>query len=82
MVVMPLISGGALAAVGKQFGVRVPDFLAGRSGGGGGGFGGMGDLAKEMGGGYYGSHGYGGREGGGGGGDAFGSLLNIAKAFV
>jgi hypothetical protein len=77
MVIMPLISGGALAAFGRQFGVRVPDFLAGRGGGGGG----MGDFAREMGGSYYGSRGYGGGEGGGGG-DALGSLMNIAKAFI
>jgi hypothetical protein len=89
MLVVPLVSGGALAAVARQFGVKVPDILAG-----GGGGGGMGGFGREFGGkesGYYGSSGYGregshsGRsnsEGGFGGGETLSTMMNIAKAFV
>jgi hypothetical protein len=80
-VIMPLISGGALAAFAKQFGVRLPSFLSGKAsrevGGGGGG--------------YYGSKGYGGAEGlmegmssmgGMGGAGGLGTLMGLAKAFM
>jgi hypothetical protein len=77
-VIMPLISGGALAAFAKQFGVRLPSFLSGRAtrefGGGGGG--------------YYGSKGYGGAEslmegmGGMGGSGSLSTLMGLAKAFM
>jgi hypothetical protein len=82
---MPLISGGALAAVARQFGVKLPDFLSGKG-------------AKEMGGaydGYYGSKGYGGKgeSSGGlgglgdmmgavGGGGSIGTVMSLAKAFL
>jgi hypothetical protein len=69
-VVMPLVSGGALAAVAKQFGVRLPDFLNGKSGAGGRGGGSGG------GGGYYGSKGY------GGGTEGIGNLMSMAKMFL
>ena len=72
---MPLISGGVLASIARQFGIRLPDFLQGKGGMGGGG-----------GGGYYGSQGYGDDYGRGGGdsglGDSMGSLLKVAKAFM
>jgi hypothetical protein len=83
-VIMPLISGGVLAGVARQFGVKVPAFLQGHGGGrssrGGGG-----------GGGYYGSKGYGEEEherggggiaGGIGGLGNLGSLMSVAKAFM
>ncbi|KIW03266.1 uncharacterized protein PV09_05486 [Verruconis gallopava] len=71
-VIMPLISGGVLAGIARQFGIRLPEFLQGRHGGGG------------RGGGYYGSHGYGDdhRRESGGLGDSMGSLMTIAKAFM
>jgi hypothetical protein len=85
-VIMPLISGGALAAFARQFGVKLPDFLSGKG-------------AKEMSGaydGYYGSKGYGGKEssglgglgdmmgavGGMGGGGSIGTMMSLAKAFM
>jgi hypothetical protein len=80
LVVMPLVSGGALAGMARQFGVKLPDMLQGRGGGS--------DFAKEMGGSYYGSKGYGregssrGGGGGGGGGDSLSTLMNVAKAFL
>jgi hypothetical protein len=84
LVIMPLISGGALAAVARQFGVKLPDFLSGKG-------------AKEMGGaydGYYGSKGYGHGEsssglgglgdmmGAVGGGGSIGTVMSLAKAFL
>ncbi|KAF2663116.1 hypothetical protein BT63DRAFT_461634 [Microthyrium microscopicum] len=82
LVVMPLISGGALAAFARQFGVRLPSFLNGKHGGHDSG-------RMSSGGGYYGSKGYGddmGSEMGGlgsllGGGGAS-SLLSVAKMFL
>jgi hypothetical protein len=70
-VIMPLISGGVLAGIARQFGIRLPDFL---QGGG----------RHRSGGGYYGSQGYGQdfeRESGGLG-SSMGSLMSIAKAFM
>jgi hypothetical protein len=72
-VLMPLISGGVLASIAKQFGIRLPDFLQGKNA--------MGSRS----GGYYGSQGYGddyGRGGESGLGDSMGSLLKVAKAFM
>jgi len=81
LVIMPLISGGALAAFAKQFGIRLPAFLSGKH-------------AKGMGesGGYYGSKGYGGgaedllgSAGGLGsllGGGGVGNLMGVAKMFL
>ena len=80
LVIMPLISGGVLAGIAKQFGIRLPGFLMGKSQGRGYG-------------GYYGSQGYGPeRRGGGLGGLAsmagglsggnVGSLMSIAKMFI
>jgi len=71
-VVVPLLSaGGAIAGLAKQFGVRVPGMDSKRS--------------RSMGGGYYGSRGYGGSSGGGLGGglmDNMGGVMQIAKAFM
>jgi hypothetical protein len=70
-VLMPLISGGVLASIAKQFGIHLPDFLQGK--------GAMGARS----GGYYGSKGYGDERGGEGGlGDSMGSLFKVAKAFM
>ncbi|KAF2740414.1 hypothetical protein EJ04DRAFT_540093 [Polyplosphaeria fusca] len=76
MVIMPLVSGGVLHKLARQFGVNLPDM--GQKGGHGGERGG--------GGGYYGSEGYGheGKGGGGGGGlqsmaSGIGSLASLAK---
>lgn len=82
---MPLISGGALAAVARQFGVKLPDFLSGKG-------------AREMSGaydGYYGSKGYNrhstssgglgdlmGAVGEMGGGASIGTMMNLAKNFM
>ena len=67
-VVVPLLSaGGAISGIMKQFGVRIPGMEGGR---------------KSMGGGYYGSRGYGSDRGGGGLMENASGLLNIAKAFV
>lgn len=88
-VVMPLVSGGVLAGIARQFGIRLPDFLQGSAGKGRGGGGGE----------YYGSQGYGndhGKSDGGmgglgglasmaggmAGGGGMGSLMGIAKAFM
>lgn len=46
LVIMPLISGGVLHSIARQFGIRLPDFLKG-------------SAATRGGGGYYGSQGYG-----------------------
>jgi hypothetical protein len=72
LVIMPLISGGALAAFARQFGIRLPDFLSGKH-------------AREVreSGGYYGSRGYGGGEGMGGlNSGGLGALMSVAKAFL
>ncbi|KAF1953969.1 hypothetical protein CC80DRAFT_527040 [Byssothecium circinans] len=60
MVIMPLVSGGVLHKLARQFGVNLPEM-----GGGGahGGYSGSGHRGGE--GGYYGSEGYGGSGGGG-----------------
>lgn len=84
LVVMPLISGGALAAFASQFGIRLPAFLSGKGARGMGGRGG---------GEYYGSKGYGhggaedllGSAGGLGsllGGGGVGNLMGVAKMFL
>jgi hypothetical protein len=77
---VPLISGGALAAFARQFGIKLPDILGGNKGRGG------------HGGGYYGSKGYdnemgglgglGSLAGGMGGMGNVGSLMSVAKAFL
>jgi len=82
LVIMPLVSGGALAAVASQFGVKLPGFLSGknargmseafgggREGFGGGRGGGMGAMAGAA-------------EGLGGMGGNIGTLMNLAKMFV
>ncbi|QDS67573.1 hypothetical protein FKW77_003468 [Venturia effusa] len=77
---IPLISGGVLAGVARQFGIRLPGFLQGKGAGGGHG-------AR---GGYYGSRGYEGHEDGGGMGlgglgalaGGAGGLMSVAKAFM
>ena len=67
-VVVPLVSaGGAIGGIMKQFGVRLPGLDGG---------------SRGVGGGYYGSRGYGSDRGGGGMMDNAGNLLNIAKAFM
>ena len=67
-VIVPLLSaGGAIHGLMRQFGVRVPGLDGG---------------SRRMGGGYYGSSGYGSDRGGGGLGDNMGSLMQIAKAFM
>jgi len=72
LVIMPLISGGALAAFARQFGIRLPDFLSGKQARG----------VRESGG-YYGSRGYGGGEGIGGlNSSGLGALMSVAKAFL
>ena len=68
-VIVPLLSaGGAIHGLMRQFGVRVPGLDGG---------------ARRMGGGYYGSAGYGSGRGGGGGlmGQA-GNLMQMARAFM
>ena len=66
-VIVPLLSaGGAIHGLMRQFGVRVPGLDGG---------------SRRMGGGYYGSSGYGGDRGGGLG-DNMGSLMQIARAFM
>jgi len=85
-VIMPLISGGALAAFARQFGVKLPGFLSGK---------GSRDINQSFGGGYYGSKGYGGDEGLGGlggglsgiagmmgGGGSVSTLMGLAKNFL
>jgi uncharacterized membrane protein YgcG len=70
-VVVPLLSaGGAIHGLMRQFGVKVP---------------GMDGGARRMGGGYYGSSGYGRDSGGGGLMDSMGGMggvMQIAKAFM
>jgi hypothetical protein len=72
-VIVPLLSaGGAIHGLMRQFGMRMPFGLDGKT--------------TRMGGGYYGSAGYNSRSssGGGGGGwmDNAGSLMQIARAFM
>lgn len=81
---MPLVSGGALAAFARQFGVKLPAILSGKGG------------RETGGGGYYGSKGYGEEMSGlgglgklgslagsmGGGMGGVGSLMSVAKAFM
>ena len=81
---MPLISGGVLASFARQFGIQLPSFLMGSAGG----------SATGLGGGYYGSAGYGGDFGGGAisglskmamdgmGAGGLGSLMSLAKNFL
>ncbi|KAF2265618.1 hypothetical protein CC78DRAFT_598831 [Lojkania enalia] len=69
MVIMPLISGGLLHKLARQFGVHLPEMGGGKSRGGGG---------------YYGSEGYGERKGESGGGlqslaSGIGGLASVAK---
>ncbi|KAF2185043.1 hypothetical protein K469DRAFT_578031 [Zopfia rhizophila CBS 207.26] len=72
MIIMPLVSGGVLHKLARQFGVRLPEMGQGRGG-------------SHSGSGYYGSEGYG-REGGGGGmasiqglASGIGGLASVAK---
>jgi len=69
-----LVSGGALAAVASQFGVKLPGFLNGRNARG---------MSEAFGGGR---EGFGGGRGGGSGmgdmGGNIGTLMNLAKMFV
>ena len=70
LVVMPLITGGALANVLKQFGIRLPAGVSSVMGAYGGGRGG------------FGSSSFGGRSDyGGGGGDSIKSLMKMAQMF-
>jgi hypothetical protein len=74
LVIMPLISGGALAAFARQFGIRLPEFLSGKH-----------SREVRESGGYYGSRGYGQNEGMGVGGlnsGGLGALMSVAKAFL
>lgn len=78
---IPLISGGVLAGIARQLGIKLPSFLQGKSGGGGHG--------ARGGGGYYGSKGYNEHESGGGGmgglgalAGSAGGLMSVAKAFL
>jgi hypothetical protein len=79
-VVVPMLSaGGAVAGILKQFGIRLPLGLGGALG--------MGGVARKMGGGYYGSEGYGDLAGLGGLGggslmEGAGSLFQVAKMFM
>ena len=76
-VILPLISGGTLAAAAGKFGIRLPEFLQGRA-------------AREVAdaGGYYGSRGYGGGgaedvlKGVAGGAGGIGTILGLAKMFL
>ena len=65
MVIMPLVSGGVLHKLARQFGINLPEM------GGPGARGGYAGSGHQ--GGYYGSEGYGAERGGGGGG-AFGGF--------
>lgn len=79
---IPLISGGVLAGIARQFGIKLPSFLQGKGAGGGHG--------ARGGSGYYGSRGYEEHEGGGGIGlgglgalaGSAGGLMSVAKAFI
>ncbi|TID27555.1 hypothetical protein E2P81_ATG00311 [Venturia nashicola] len=78
---IPLISGGVLAGIARQFGIRLPSFLQGKAAAGG-------RHGARGGSGYYGSQGYEGHEGGGGMGalgalaGSAGGLMSVAKAFI
>ncbi|KAJ4370411.1 hypothetical protein N0V83_004929 [Neocucurbitaria cava] len=79
MVIMPLVSGGVLAKLAKQFGITLPAALSGGAGGhhgargsGAGGYAGSGHSSS-----YYGSEGYGMDSRGGGGGGMMSGLGNI-----
>lgn len=79
MVVMPLLSSGALHGVLRQFGISLPRALNSALGGGslGGSFNSYG--ARSYSGGYYGSSGYGNDYGGGSDGLNLGSLMSLAS---
>jgi hypothetical protein len=70
MVIMPLVSGGVLHKLARQFGINLPE-MSGQGGTGQarGGYSGSGHA-----GGYYGSQGYGDSETSRGGGGAFGGI--------
>jgi len=72
MVIMPLVSGGVLHRLARQFGVNLPDM--GGQGARGGGSSGSGHH-----GGYYGSDGYGGERGGGGAGAGGLNIQSVAS---
>lgn len=84
-VIMPLISGGVLAGIAKQVGIKLPSFLQGSGRHG----------SRSGGNNYYGSQGYGDDSGGrgesgglgglgglAGGMGNLGSLMSVAKAFM
>lgn len=81
---IPLISGGVLAGIARQFGIKLPSFLQGKGAGG--------RHGARGGGGYYGSQGYNEHESSGGGMGALGGLgalagsagglMSVAKAFM
>ena len=73
LVVMPLITGGALANVLKQFGIRMPAGLSSMMGAVGGGRGGFAGSS------------FGGRSdhgGGAGGGGGIQSIMKMAQMFI
>ncbi|KAF2474613.1 uncharacterized protein BDR25DRAFT_110427 [Lindgomyces ingoldianus] len=74
MVIMPLVSGGVLHKLARQFGVNLPEMggVGARGGYASSSYGG----GRGVNGGYYGSEGYGRESGGGGGG--FSNLQSIA----
>lgn len=70
LVILPLITGGALQGALRKMGVQMPAALAG--------LGGLGGAAKG-----FGGDGYSGRsESSGGGGIDLGQVVNIAKMFM
>ena len=73
LVIMPLITGGALHSILRQFGIRLPTALAG-----------LGAKSGFGGGSSFGGSSYGGRGGdiGDFGGGSIQSVLNIAKMFM
>lgn len=86
LVIMPLLTGGALTKILSQFGVRLPRGLEKLVGGGGGGRGGMEGYQKER---YYargGARDFGSGSSlpgmGGGIGENLGGLLKVAKMFM
>jgi hypothetical protein len=76
MVIMPLVSGGVLHKLARQFGVNLPE-MGGQ--GARGGFSGSGHGHGHGQGGYYGSDGYGGERGGGGGAGAGLNIQSVAS---
>ena len=70
LVVMPLITGGALANVLKQFGIRLPAGLSSMMGAYGGGRGGFGGSS------------FGGRSDYGGEGGGMRNLIKMAQMFI